>query len=173
MKSTVTVVLSLGCSAALAFMASTVAKTPSMNVAAKHPKVLSPAQFAGKPDAIEGYGAAEKCPEICAKLFCYCGCDDTDGHKSLLDCFTSDHGSDCTVCTGQAVMALQMKRAGKSIAGIQKCEDLTFSKLYLLPKQTPALMRYRRNRLWKPTQAEALKEHPVPNPHVEDILSGA
>ena len=70
-------------------------------------------------------------------------------------------------------MALKMKKAGKSVAEIQKCVDLTFAKLYPFAKQSPALMSYRQSRLWKPTQAEALKEHPVPNPPLEGILSGA
>src|SRR5579871_413239 len=56
-------------------------------------KVLDPEKFFG--DAQVGYQAAQQCPEIIAKLFCYCGCDISDSHTSLLDCFTTDHGADC------------------------------------------------------------------------------
>src|SRR5271170_459218 len=41
--------------------------------------VLNPGQFFGP--AAMGYAAAQGCPHVCTKLFCYCGCDMTDGHK--------------------------------------------------------------------------------------------
>src|SRR5580692_603585 len=58
-------------------------------------QVLPAEQFFGEAQA--GYTAAAQIPDICEKLFCYCGCDSTDKHQSLLDCFTSDHGADCSV----------------------------------------------------------------------------
>jgi hypothetical protein len=50
--------------------------------------VLSPQTFFGNAQA--GYDAAQQIPDICSKLFCYCGCEakETDDHSSLLDCFT-------------------------------------------------------------------------------------
>ena len=62
--------------------------------------VLDPNKYFGK--AKLGYAAAQLCPEICAKLFCYCGCDETDEHDTLLDCFTTDHGVDCHICQEEA-----------------------------------------------------------------------
>ncbi|MBX9939313.1 MAG: PCYCGC domain-containing protein [Candidatus Obscuribacterales bacterium] len=109
--------------------------------------VLNPEKYFGK--AKLGYMAAQRCPEICAKLFCYCGCDVTDEHGSLLDCFTSDHGVDCYICQEEALVALQMKKDGKSLAEIQKVIDQSYEKQYPFDA-TEILLKYRRERLWQP-----------------------
>jgi hypothetical protein len=115
--------------------------------------VLRPESFFGR--AKLGYEAAQKAPEICAKLFCYCGCDMTDNHSSLLDCFTSDHGVDCSICQEEAIIALKMKNEHKSLAEIQKAIDLKYTKDYeaTFSKPTDALKNYRASRLWYPDQA--------------------
>jgi hypothetical protein len=41
----------------------------------------------------EAYKAAAEIPDILAGLHCYCGCDKSLGHRSLLDCFVDDHGA--------------------------------------------------------------------------------
>lgn len=89
--------------------------------------VLDPNKYFGK--AKIGYMAAQACPEICEKLFCYCGCDVTDEHNSLLDCFTTDHGVDCYICQEEAVIALKMKKEGKSLGEIQKAIDAKYEKM--------------------------------------------
>jgi len=104
-------------------------------------KVLAPSQFVG-PAAV-GYTAAQACPEMLAKLFCYCGCDDTDKHSSLLDCFTTMHGADCQICTDEAVIAARMKKEGKTITEVQKFIDKKFASQYPFDKPTMQLVRYR------------------------------
>jgi hypothetical protein len=104
-------------------------------------KVLSPSKFFG--ESVVGYAAAEKCPEIIAKLFCYCGCDYSEQHTSLLDCFTCDHGADCPICRDEALMALQMKSEGKSLHEIQMAVDRKFSAERGTLPTTPALIKYR------------------------------
>ena len=115
--------------------------------------VLDPDKFFG--NARAGYMAAKEAPDICLKLFCYCGCDLTDEHKSLLDCFTSDHGVDCHICQEEALIGLKMKRQGKSVAEIQKAVDIMFYKQYPFDEVSPALKKYRAERLWKGTEAAA------------------
>ncbi|MBS1989237.1 MAG: hypothetical protein JSS83_01900 [Cyanobacteria bacterium SZAS LIN-3] len=109
--------------------------------------VLDPGKFFGKAKA--GYAAAKDCPEICAKLFCYCGCDLTDEHNSLLDCFTSDHGVDCYICQEEALVALKMKKQGKGLAEIQKAVDLAYRREYPFDDKSPAYKKYMADRLWK------------------------
>jgi hypothetical protein len=41
----------------------------------------------------EAYKAAADIPEVFASVSCYCGCDKSHGHKSLLYCFADDHGA--------------------------------------------------------------------------------
>lgn len=112
--------------------------------------VLRPESFFGQ--AKLGYEAAQQAPEICSKLFCYCGCDMTDNHSSLLDCFTSDHGVDCSICQQEALIALKMKNEHKGLAEIQKAIDLKYTKEYeaTFSKPSDALRNYRASRLWKP-----------------------
>jgi hypothetical protein len=103
--------------------------------------VLNPATFVGQ--AAVGYTAAQACPQMLAQLFCYCGCDETDKHSSLLDCFTTDHGADCPICTEEAVIAARMKKEGKSIAQVQQAIDKKFSTQYPFEKPSMQLVRYK------------------------------
>ncbi|MGL1102582.1 PCYCGC motif-containing (lipo)protein, partial [Vibrio parahaemolyticus] len=84
------------------------------------------------------------------RLFCYCGCDETDDHNSLLDCFTSDHGVDCDICQKEVLLALAMNQKGASVADIQKKIDMTFEKEYPFKEPSPRLVKYRKVRLWSP-----------------------
>jgi hypothetical protein len=52
---------------------------------------LSPARFVGQ--TAVAYRIANEIPDILDQLYCYCECDKHLGHKSLLSCFTDDHGA--------------------------------------------------------------------------------
>ena len=108
--------------------------------------VLDPSQFAGL--AAFGYASAKAAPEVMEKLFCYCGCDLTDSHTSLLDCFTSAHGVDCHICQEEAVLALKMHKEGTPIKQIQQEIDERYSDKYPFEEQTPAYKKYKSTRLW-------------------------
>jgi hypothetical protein len=53
--------------------------------------VLSPALFVGQ--TARAYRVAQEIPDVLDQLYCYCECDRHLGHKSLLSCFTDDHGA--------------------------------------------------------------------------------
>ena len=78
---------------------------------------LDPANFQG--NVREAYEVAEKDPALLAQLHCYCGCDVTDGHKNLLDCFRDNHGSTCAICCGEARDAESMASRGMAIEQIR------------------------------------------------------
>ncbi len=103
-------------------------------------EVISPEKFS-EPIA-SGYKAAQKAKDICSKLFCYCGCDLTDEHFSLLDCFTCLHGVDCAICQEEAIIALHMKEQGKPLALIQQTIDEKYSAQYPWDEPSFALERY-------------------------------
>ena len=52
---------------------------------------LDPAQFVGK--AAEAHRVAREIPDVLDQLYCYCGCDKHEGHKSLLSCYTDGHAA--------------------------------------------------------------------------------
>lgn len=52
---------------------------------------LSPALFVGK--TARAYQVAWEIPDVLDRLYCYCYCDRSAGHVSLLSCFTDTHGA--------------------------------------------------------------------------------
>ncbi len=104
--------------------------------------------------------AAKRIPEICSKLFCYCGCELSDKHTSLLDCFTSDHGVDCNICQEEALLALKLHTQGKDLPEIQKAIDQKYVAEYnsVFDEPSEQLKKYREARLWKPTPTELANE---------------
>jgi hypothetical protein len=52
---------------------------------------LSPSRYVGQ--TARAYQIAREIPDILDQLYCYCECDKHLGHKSLLSCFTDDHGA--------------------------------------------------------------------------------
>ncbi len=77
------------------------------------PATIDPRQF---PDALNRnvYGLAAKIRPVLYQQPCYCYCDRHEGHKSLLDCFVSTHGSECDICQKEAVLAYQLTQKGKT-----------------------------------------------------------
>ena len=82
------------------------------------PATLDPKQF---PDALNRnvYALAAKVKPVLYQQPCYCYCDRSVGHKSLLDCFASEHGSQCDICQREAVLAYQQTQKGKTPAQIR------------------------------------------------------
>ena len=78
---------------------------------------LDPQGFQG--NVRETYEIAEHDPALLSQLHCYCGCDKTLGHRSLLDCYRDDHASRCGICMGEARDAEPMARSGISIEQIR------------------------------------------------------
>lgn len=52
---------------------------------------LDPDRFVGK--ARLGHQVAREIPEVLDQLYCYCYCDRTVGHRSLLSCYTDGHAA--------------------------------------------------------------------------------
>jgi hypothetical protein len=51
---------------------------------------------------------------------CYCHCDQSQGHGSLLDCFVSRHGAACGTCLREDLYAYEQLRKGKTAAQIRE-----------------------------------------------------
>ena len=50
---------------------------------------------------------------------CYCHCDQSQGHGSLLDCYVSRHASGCDICMREAFYAYEQLAKGKTAAQIR------------------------------------------------------
>ncbi len=85
---------------------------------APYPATLDPKQF---PDSLNRnvYSLAAKVKPVLYQQPCYCYCDRHAGHKSLLDCFASTHGSQCDICQKEAILSYQLTQKGKTPAQIR------------------------------------------------------
>ncbi|BBI32509.1 hypothetical protein KCTCHS21_19080 [Cohnella abietis] len=79
---------------------------------------------------------------------CYCGCGQSAGHKSNLNCFINeiredgsiewdDHGTRCGVCVQTAMETAELKQQGKSDLEIRQYIDNKYSKGFAKPTDTP------------------------------------
>ena len=89
------------------------------------PQTMDPTEFEN-PVVKNSYALAAKVKKVLYQEPCYCHCDRSVGHGSLLDCFTSKHGSGCNICMAEALYSYQQTKKGKTTAqireGIQKGE---------------------------------------------------
>jgi len=81
---------------------------PSLDVLAP---TLDPQMFTGNQRL--AYQVAKEIPQTLAQLPCYCHCDMSAGHKSLQSCFVTEHGENCGICIGEALMAYQLEKREK------------------------------------------------------------
>jgi hypothetical protein len=88
--------------------------------------VLNPLMFIGR--AREAYIVAQQNPGLLAQLWCYCGCDRTSGHRSLLDCYRDYHGANCAICSGEALEANQLFNQGSPVEQIREALRARFGR---------------------------------------------
>jgi len=82
------------------------------------PKTDKPSSFTNK-FVVAAYSAANEIPVVLAQQPCYCYCQ-RRGHRSLLDCFKTDHAASCSICIREALLASQMHRQQKSAQEIRR-----------------------------------------------------
>ena len=82
------------------------------------PSTMDPQEF---PDPVvkNAYAAAAKVKKALYQEPCYCHCDRSQGHESLLDCFASKHGSGCGTCMLEAFYTYEQTRKGKTPSQIR------------------------------------------------------
>lgn len=110
---------------------------------------ILPSFLEGKSEDIRVvYQAAGQAPDILQWIPCYCGCAESAGHRSNLNCFIAetlkdgsvvwdDHGTRCLVCLEIAVEAVQMHQQGKSLQDIREAIDAKYKEGYSTPTNTP------------------------------------
>jgi len=65
------------------------------------------------------YTVAARIKKLLYQQPCYCHCDQSQGHGSLLDCFAGHHGSNCNVCMAENFYTYEQSHAGKTAAQIR------------------------------------------------------
>jgi len=82
------------------------------------PETLAPSEFS-EVVIQNAYILAARVKKILYQQPCYCHCDRSQGHKSLLDCFASKHGAGCGVCMREAFYSYEQSHKGKTAAEIR------------------------------------------------------
>ncbi|MGE7622248.1 PCYCGC motif-containing (lipo)protein [Viridibacillus sp. NPDC096237] len=94
------------------------------------------------------YKATGQATEILKWIPCYCGCGESAGHKSNMNCFVKevkedgsivwdDHGTRCVACVEIAIQSIKMAQEGKSLKEIRKVIDEAYKEGYAKPTPTP------------------------------------
>lgn len=105
------------------------------------PPTMEPSLFTDKL-IFNAYMVAGRVEKVLYQQPCYCHCDRSQGHGSLLDCFVSRHGSGCNICMKEAFYSYEQTRRGKKPEQIregimrgdwQKVDLVKYQKEYLPP----------------------------------------
>ncbi len=101
------------------------------------PATLSPETFT---DAVvqNAYALAARVRKVLYQQPCYCHCDRSQGHGSLLDCFAGKHAAECGVCIREGLYSYEQTRKGKTAAQIREgIERGDWRQVDLTKYQTP------------------------------------
>jgi hypothetical protein len=82
------------------------------------PATLSPSLFT-EPVAQNAYALAARIKKILYQEPCYCHCDRSQGHGSLLDCYAGKHAAVCGICEREDFYTYEQTRKGKSASQIR------------------------------------------------------
>jgi hypothetical protein len=83
------------------------------------PATLSPSLFTD-PVAQNAYSIAARIKKILYQEPCYCHCDRSQGHGSLLDCYAGKHAAVCGICEREDFYSYEQSRKGKTGAQIRE-----------------------------------------------------
>jgi Protein of unknown function with PCYCGC motif len=83
------------------------------------PLTMDPKSFS-QPIVVNAYAVAARVKRVLYQEPCYCHCDRSQGHGSLLDCFVSKHGSGCDICIDEDLYAYEQTCKGKTPAQIRE-----------------------------------------------------
>jgi hypothetical protein len=82
------------------------------------PATINPELFTD-PVVQNAYTVAARIKKTLYREPCYCHCDRSQGHGSLLDCFASKHGAGCNICIAEDFYAYEQSRSGKTATQIR------------------------------------------------------
>jgi Protein of unknown function with PCYCGC motif len=101
------------------------------------PATLDPQTF---PSVLvqNAYALAARVRKVLYQQPCYCHCDRSQGHGSLLDCFAGKHAAECGVCIREGLYSYEQTRKRKTPAQIREgIERGEWQQVDLTKYQTP------------------------------------
>jgi len=89
--------------------------------------VLTKEQLSASPQLISLFNSVREIPEVLDGIRCNCGCTAPPVLRSLLSCYEGKGmARDCSICQGQARLAVRLHKEGKSLADIRTAIDAKF-----------------------------------------------
>lgn len=102
------------------------------------PATMRPSDFS-QPIVQSAYRLAARIKKVLYQQPCYCHCDRSQGHGSLLDCYVSRHAAECGVCLQEDFYSYEQVHKGKSAAQIREgIERGDWKKVDLKKYESPA-----------------------------------
>ena len=91
-------------------------------------RVLKAAQLGdADQEVIKIFNMVREIPQVADGIYCYCGCEDVDGHYSLLSCYEDDGmAQGCNICQGEGQMVYELHKKGKTLDQIRDAIDRNF-----------------------------------------------
>jgi Protein of unknown function with PCYCGC motif len=83
------------------------------------PATMSPDTFSD-PVVQNAYTVAARVKKVLYQEPCFCHCDRSQGHASLLDCFASKHGAGCQICVREDLYSYEQSHKGKTPTQIRE-----------------------------------------------------
>src|SRR5215831_18503861 len=83
------------------------------------PPTMEPSIFEDM-QTFNAYVIAGRTKKVLYQQPCYCHCDRSQGHGSLLDCFVSRHGSGCDICQKEDFYSYEQTHKGQTPAQIRE-----------------------------------------------------
>ncbi|WP_010500880.1 PCYCGC motif-containing (lipo)protein [Paenibacillus elgii] len=125
-------------------------QTPSGDLQEKTASLSTLPSFLDKqPEQMKkAYLVAAQTKDLLRNIPCYCGCSESAGHQSNMNCFIKetasdgsvvwdDHATRCGVCLEIAVKSAQWQQQGQSAKDIREQIDKQYQKGYAKPTPTP------------------------------------
>jgi uncharacterized protein with PCYCGC motif len=98
---------------------------PRPGITAEH--VVAEDRLGSKRSTKRAFAMAREIPDIADSIYCYCECDQSMGHRSLLACFESEQAVGCGMCKEQMKLVYDLHRKGKTLDEIRAACDREYS----------------------------------------------
>ena len=83
------------------------------------PPTMEPALFT-ETQTYNAYLVAGRIKKVLYQQPCYCHCDQSQGHGSLLDCYLSRHATECDICQREDFYAYEQTHKGQKPSQIRE-----------------------------------------------------
>lgn len=91
--------------------------------------VLTAEELGGNQGLIELYDGIREIPHVADGVYCYCGCAEYAGYRSLLECYQENGmAMACRICQGEGELVIRRHADGESLDQIRRAIDARYGR---------------------------------------------